>query len=398
MVPTMVSVTASRSAARRLTPQPITRTVRVTHVVFDFNGGGLESLIAEMAARFRGSAVDVSLLTLSGRVGRLGEHTRHRFDQFDVIRPWPVVSLAYPRGTTRAIQQTRPDVVHLHSGAWYKPALAARLAGTARVIYTEHGREHYDPAVQRFIDRCAAKLTDSVVAVSGRLSRYLAQRVGVSAGKICTIHNGVDTAVFTPGPAPSSLRASLELADDAIVIGSIGRLEAVKSYETLLEAAAVLRREWKQPFAIVLYGDGSERESLEACVDRLGVRDLVRFVGWTDRPLDAHRLIDLFVLPSRSEGQSVSLMEAMSCGCVPIVTDVGANAEMLGPGMESHVVQPGRPAEMARAIRLVADQKLTLRAIGESMRRRAIEQYSLDRMIEQYERLYRGRALDHSTT
>jgi glycosyltransferase involved in cell wall biosynthesis len=379
---TSASSTASTARAGR-------SVIRVTHVVFDFNGGGMESLVAEMAARFNGTSVQVSLITLSGRVGRLGAVTRDRFDQFHVIRKGVGLSMLLPLGVAKVIRGTRADVVHVHNGSWYKGSLAARLAGVKRVIYTEHGREHDDPPFMQWLDRRASGRTDAVVAVSARLARYLEKSVGIERRRIVTIHNGVDTSVFTPAPPPAELRASLGIPSDALVIGSVGRLEPVKAYERLLEAAALLRGKLPRPFVVLICGSGSEREALEAHAARLGIGDIVRLPGWLDDPAQAYRLLDVFVLPSKSEGQSVSLMEAMASGVPAVVTDVGANAEMLGDELRAQVVSE-QPAEMAKVIAATIGNEKTSNRMRQVVRERAVEHYSLDRLIKAYESLYRG--------
>jgi glycosyltransferase involved in cell wall biosynthesis len=365
-------------------------TIRVTHVVFDFDGGGLESLVAALAARFRGTAVETSLITLSGRVGRLGAATRDRFDRFVVARPARGVSMLRPAGLAREIRGTRADVVHVHSGSWYKGAKAARLAGVRRVVYTEHGREHDDPALLRWLDRRAAARTDVVVAVSTRLRDYLAHAVGVDPAKIRVIHNAVDTDAFSPGPPSAVLRRRLGIAPDALVIGSVGRLEEVKGYDRLIAAAALLRGRLARPFALVIAGDGSRREALRTQAQGLGVGDLVHLPGWTDEPATFYRALDLFVLSSRSEGESVSLMEAMACGIPPVVTDVGASAEIVGPELGAQVVPPGRPEALADAIAATLAEPARAGDIGALVRRRAAAHYGLDRMAAEYERAYRG--------
>jgi glycosyltransferase involved in cell wall biosynthesis len=168
----------------------------------------------------------------------------------------------------------------------------------------------------------------------------------------------------------------------------VGRLEAVKSYETLLEAAALLRKSWENPFHVVVFGDGRQRDALLARAAQLGISDIVRLPGWCEEPLKAHRLIDVFVLPSQSEGQSVSLLEAMACGSVPVVTDVGANAEMLGPSLRSHVVPPNEPRLLADALGSSSSPE-RIRAVGLAVRQRVVDHYSVDRMISGYESLYR---------
>src|SRR6185436_12931167 len=169
------------------------------------------------------------------------------------------ISMMMPVSVARAIRETRADVVHVHTGTWFKGARAAALAGVRCVVYTEHGREHDDPPLMRWLDRQASRSTTRVVAVSARLARYLADVVGIPAAKLSTIANGVDTDVFSPGPPPEGLRASLGLDPDAIILGSVGRLETVKAYEHLLDAAASLRARLDRPLAVVLAGDGSQR-------------------------------------------------------------------------------------------------------------------------------------------
>ena len=363
--------------------------VRVTHVVFDFDGGGLETLVAEMAAGFQGTSVQVSLVTLSGREGRLGASTRHRFESFNIVRPLPVGSMILPTGVAATIRSTRPDVVHLHTGAWYKGARAARLAGVRRVVYTEHGREHWDPPLMRWLDRRASMRTDAVVAVSTRLAEYLVREVGVARTKTFTIHNGIDTSAFTPGPVSVDFRRALDIPADALVVGSVGRLEAVKSFETLLEAAAALRKQWNERFVVVLFGDGSQRQALQQRAEQLGISQLVRFAGWTDRAIDAYRLMSVFVLPSRSEGQSVSLLEALACGAVPVVTDVGANRETLGPELATQLVSPGNPGALATTLLATVSSPQRVHAMAACGRARVADLYSQRKMLQEYESLYR---------
>ncbi len=370
------------------------RTVRVTHVVFDLDGGGMESLVAAMAERFAGTAVTMSVIVLSGRVGRVGADVRRHVDAYNVMRPIRGVSMILPIGLARQIRRTRPDVVHLHSGVWYKGSLAARLAGVKRIVYTEHGREHDDPPVRRWIDRRAARRTEVIVTVSDRLHRYLTTVVGVEPSTVCTVRNGVDTDKFGPGPAPSSLRASLEIPDDALVIGSVGRLEHVKGYDRLLQAVSLLlrREEIKRPVALVICGDGSRRAALSAQAQTLGLADVARFPGWTESPSDFYRLFDIFALTSRSEGASVSLLEAMACGTAPVVMAAGAHSDIVGSDGAQWVIPQGDLDGFANAVRLLLDSPAQRKESGSLARRRVVEFFGLDGMMDQYEQVYMGHA------
>ena len=372
--------------------------LRVTQIVFDLDGGGMETLVAAMAARWHGTDVKMSVITLSGRVGRVGELVRPLVEQFHVLRLTPGISMISPHGLMRALRQTRPDVVQLHTGAWLKGAYAAKLASVPRIFYTEHGREHHDPALARLQDHLASRLTNRVIAVSARLGAYMVNAVGVRADRVVTIPNGVDTNVFTPHAGDGALRAALGIPADALVIGSVGRLEPVKAYSRLVAAYAALRRmDLGRPLALVIFGEGTDRAAIEREIDRLGVRDGVRLPGWTDRPAEGYRMFDLFAMTSTSEGMSVSLlMEAMACGICPLVTDVGSNAEVLGETLRSHAVTDYDADEFVRVASELLTQTPRRAAAAAAARQHAVAQHSLTRMIDQYEHLYRDEIpVDH---
>lgn len=365
--------------------------MRVTHVVFDFEGGGLESIVAELARRLPPTTCRTSVVTLSGRPGRQGEAVRAHLDHLVPFRPARGVSLVAPVGLARAIRATAPDVVHLHSGAWLKPARAARWAGVPRVIFTEHGREHDDPPLARWLDRRAAKLTDVVVAVSQRLGRYLVDGVGIEPKRVTVIPNGVDTSRFAPGAAPADLLERLRLPAGSVLIGSVGRLEAVKAFHRLIAAFAHLRatRADMVRLRLVIAGEGSARASLERQVHEMGLGDVVRLPGWHDNPAELYRSLSAFALTSLSEGMSMSLLEAMASGAPPVVTNVGANAELLGPELSSFVVdEHATPEVIGEALGRAVDAGRT--GAGAQARQRVERHFSMTRMVESYASLYRG--------
>jgi glycosyltransferase involved in cell wall biosynthesis len=360
-------------------------------LVFDLDGGGLETLVGAMARHLHGSLVRVSIITLGGRAGRVGSQVAPLVDQFHVLRPKPLVSMLLPVSIVRALRCTRPDVVHLHSGAWYKCALAARLAGVRRVVFTEHGREHYDPLLVRRLDQIAARWTDAVVPVSDRLQDYLHQRLGIPRAKLHVIENGVDHEVFSPGPSPADLRAQLGIPADALVLGSVGRLEPVKAYDRLIQVFAQLRAGGRvpRPLYLVICGEGSHRPALEAAAAASGCAEAVRLPGWIDRTADFYRLLDVFSLISTSEGTSVSLLEAMAGECAMVVTDVGSNARVLGGGLAGQVVASGDVAAFTVACEALLASAEHRARVGGLARRRVLERYTLVRMLEAYEQLYR---------
>lgn len=365
--------------------------MRVTHVVVDLDAGGLESVVHALAHQFAGTQVVMSVITLSGRVGRVGADTRPLVDQFHVLQPIRKLSVLYPSGLANCIRRTKPQIVHLHSGGWFRSAKAARMAGAQSVVYTEHGLPDPDTRLGRWLRRRAAKRTDVVVLVSDSLREHVVMTDGVAIDRVQVIENGIDTQRFCPGPAPQQLRSSLNIPPAAHVVGSLGRFEAVKAYEDLIRAFAALSHEGLQgvPTFLVLCGDGQERSKLRHLAVALGVEDRVRFPGWVDDPVSFYRLFDVFALTSLSEGMPMSLLEAMAAGALPVVTAVGACAEVVGPAFSQHVVQPRAIEAISQAITrtlLVGEQRNELVA---QARARVIGNYSLERMASEYERIYR---------
>lgn len=377
---------ASRAGAADLHAGP---PVRVVHVVWNFDGGGLESLVATLARRLLDTRFRTSVVSLSGRVGRLGAELAPVLEDMRALKPRRVVSMIAPLGLARLLREMRADVVHLHSGVWYKGALAARMAGVRTVVFTEHGREHDDPLSARLSDGIAARMTDVVVPVSPRLAGYLERRLHVPAARLRVIQNAVDTHLFAPAPPPATLRGAMGIPADALVVGAVGRLVAVKGYDDLIDAVALLRgRTDGRPVHLVLCGDGPDATSLAARAAERGIGDAVHFAGWQSPATPYYRLFDVLALSSHSEGLSLSLLEGMACGAAPVVTDVGANREVLGTALAGYVVPPRDVPALADAIgRLLGDDAARARA-RLAARARVEEAYDLDAMVAAYAAIY----------
>ncbi len=366
--------------------------VRVTHVVFDIHGGGMESLVAAMAKHFQGSRIGMSVVTLSGRAGKVGESIRPLLQDFRVLKCVPGFSMLAPRKLARCLRELKADVVHVHSGCWYKGARAARMVNVPRIIYTEHGLTLDNGTVNRWLRRHAAAWTHFAVAVSDRVRKDL-QEMGVDHRSLTTIENGIDTEVFSPAPRRSSaLPSSLGIPQNACIVGSVGRLEPIKAYDRLVEAFASVHAsfESRRPAYLVLCGSGSQEEALKAKVRALGISAVVRFVGWVDDPVEYYRMFDVFALSSLSEGLSLSLLEAMACGAIPVVTDVGANADVLGPELQDQVVDLHDRDEYVRVLKRTMHSAGHQAAVTDHGRERVVTRFNLTRMLAEYERLYCG--------
>jgi glycosyltransferase involved in cell wall biosynthesis len=364
-----------------------TRRRRVLHVVQNLNYGGMERLIADLAGRADPARVESHVLVLQ-YAGRFSRDLPPAV-ALHLSDPLPKWSLLWPAPLARRIAAIAPDVVHTHTGVWLKAARAARMARVPRVIHTAHGQARPDSIEDRLLERAAARYTDLVVAVSDPLADWL-RRAGIArSARLRVITNGVDTERFRPLPATDRLAWELRVPAGAPILGSIGRLERIKGYDVMLHAFALLPAGAadRAPHLVVA-GDGSERDALSELARRLGVHARVHLLGWRDRTEELLPEMDLFTMASRSEGTSVSLLEAMSAGVCPVVTDVGGNAAVLGDGLAHRLVAPEDPAALARAWSAALAEPSRLRGDGEAARRRVVESWSVERMVHDYEQLY----------
>jgi glycosyltransferase involved in cell wall biosynthesis len=257
------------------------------------------------------------------------------------------------------------------------------------VIYTAHGFVHNNETWQETaFNKAAARLTDQVIAVSGQLGEVLAAR-GLSGRRMRVVTNGIDTEQFQPGQTLGTLRRRLGLGPDDLIVGSVARLEPIKNQAMLIDAIA---QAWSQGVDChgVLIGEGSLGIALAAQAERLGIARRIHFWGQESNVAPLYRELDLFALTSDAEGTSISLLEAMASGICPIATAVGGTPAVIGANSEPAGVltAPRRSEQFAASIVELALNPERRRQMGSAARRRAVEHFSDEVMIEAYERLY----------
>lgn len=216
---------------------------------------------------------------------------------------------------------------------------------------------------------------DRIVAVCGQAAAE-AVRAGIPEQNVAVIHNGVDLDLFAPAPERQLPGC----------ITFIGRLDAMKGVDVLLQAFARLMRHCAATLRIV--GDGPERDRLRVLADRLGIGDAVLFFGVRE---DIPRLLQessVFALPSRSEGLPNVVLEAMACGLPVVATRVGGTPELVQDGRTGLLVQPNDPEALRVALQRLLNDPTYARELGACGRRVAQERFGIGRAIAAYYALY----------
>jgi glycosyltransferase involved in cell wall biosynthesis len=292
----------------------------------------------------------------------------------------PLSSDADLRSLTRHVRcfrALRPDVCHvnLRSPASCEHGLiAALLTPGTRVVAVEHLPHPFGGMVRRWVKRRTSGRVDAHVATSERSTQEIEAMVGLRAGSVRTIYNGVPAA-----PSGSAPRLA-----PGPTVGSVGRLDHQKAFDVLLHAMAEL-----QGVTLVIVGDGPARGSLEGLASELGIRDRVIFTGWLEDPRPTLGAFDVLALASRFESFPLVLLEAMHGGVPIVATAVGGVPEMLEDGVTGIVVPPGDPIALTEALRTLVADPARRERLGSQAKAVALTRFRADTMSRNYESLYR---------
>ena len=356
------------------------------HVVRSLGTGGTENGVRKLLSGLDPDKFEQKVCTLvrcdhSTPAGSLCLDTAT--DKFELL----VQKLA------RVFLRERPDVVHSRNWAAIEAIAAAKVSAVHGIVHSEHGRDlrtlGRQPFRRRLIRRISYSCADRLFCVSQELKEYHCRELGWGADKFEVIPNGVDVRQFRPdAPARAEVRAKLGAEPKTLVVGTVSRLDPVKDHSTLFRAAE-MALEKEIELRLVIVGDGTQRRVLE---DELASNpDLLRRTTLAgDVRNVAYWLngFDVFVLPSLSEGMANTLLEAMAVGLPVVVTAVGGNTEVVENGCSGLLVQPKAAARICEYLVQLAGADEWRRRLGENARRRAVTQYSLERMLRRYADLY----------
>jgi sugar transferase (PEP-CTERM/EpsH1 system associated) len=380
---------ASSTVLEAGTSDPADR-LRVLHVISYMGRGGAEMGILKLIAGLGKGRFEQRICTTRGFNA---DFVRcHLPEDRLYVAGSPELKLQFPLfRLARIMREYRPHIVHSRNWGALEAVVAAKLAGVPVMIHSEHGYE-VDmfvglPLRRRLFRNMAYGMADAVFAVTRELRDFHSRQAWIQPQRIGVMYNGVDTQRFAPSSkSRNAMREELGFPQGSFVVGSVGRLVPIKDYLTLLKAAAMLT-ESGIDVRVLLVGSGPEREKLQrAASDWLDGR--VFFAGDSDRVPEMLNAMDTFVLPSLGEGMSNTVLEAMACGLPVIATKVGGNPEIIEEERTGWLFTPGNVEWLADKLKLLVRDPALIHHVSMTARERAIESFSLDRMLENYRNFY----------
>ena len=403
----------------------------VIHVVPSLDHGGLERLVVDWTnarnRRHAGSTEvvcldklgDLSSLIEGGHVSCLSaDRSRLPWDREAVRKLRGLACRSMCRSMGGEPKGGAPDLLHSHNLAAQQYAALASFGRRIPHVHTEHGsKEHVHGWKNRMRNRLLAQITDRVLAVSEAVRESMVEKEGVPRRLIAVIPNGIASGEKPSEDKIAAMRDDLGILHDAAVIGTVGRLAEVKGQDRLIGAFAALtkaqgsrlkaqglsgasRSTW-----LLFVGDGPMRGELEQQARDLGIADRVVFAGYRADARELISVMDLFVLPSRSEGLPVALLEAMAAGVPVMATDAGESWVVIENGgcgvmlpddedLWSALIRDqldqigGQRPEVGGQRPEVGGRRSEVVERVERAKRRVAECYSLEATLDAYEKIY----------
>jgi len=373
--------------------------LKIAYVLPNSESGGAEGHLLSIARSLDRSRFSPFLITTAGG-GFLYESFRSLLP-VSVIGDYrqaranpprnPFVHLQAIRRLAAIFRARSPDIVHSYlPAANVLGTFAARWAGVPRVVVSKRSLADYKkghPFLKR-LESWGNRLSDVVMVNSDAVRSEIERTERFCEGKFRRIYNGVGPVEAWAAEQVESFRAREGLPPRSRVAVCVSNFFEYKGHDDLVKAIARLTGEYPELNCVLIGRDAGSLEATRTLARELGLHERIRFPGARSDVIDFLRAADLFVHPSRQEGFSNAILEAMAAGLPVVACDVGGNPEAVEDGVTGRLVPPRNPTALASAMEEVLADPRKGRSMGEAGRRRATERFSLDRMVREIGEMY----------
>jgi len=367
----------------------MTERIKVMQVTHDLAIGGLQQVVVHLCRSIDKTKYEVSVLCLRD-LGPLSEE----------IEPLKIRVRLLPQNdgktdyvsflkVAQIIKQERPHILHTHNTQpLVDGTLGAILSGRRpKIIHTDHAREFPDKKRYMFAEWLVSHFVYKMVGVSDKTTENLHRYEKIPWKKLTTIPNGIDQSRFEHPVDRSLKKKELGIPEGSPLIGVISRIEKVKGISYLLQAMPSILKVFPT-LKLLIVGDGSERENLQIKSGQLGIQENVVFTGVRNDVHQLLQILDIYVLPSISEGLPMGLLEAMAAECPIIASNVGGIPGVVGSEISALLVNPGQPQELASAVILLLKDEQKRNIMASRLKEIFESRYSAAKMTKKYIKLY----------
>ncbi len=363
--------------------------IKILHVVFSLEPGGMENGLVNVAAGLNPSDFEVHVCCLN-KGGSFVERLPQP-GNVQILGRQTGFSIHTVMGLSRVISKIRPDVIHTHNlGPLTYSVLATFLGFRVAILHGEHGVLPPDQCTpkrvrqRRWFYRCCRKIH----TVSAGQRKQL-DDLGLPGNRIVTVINGVDTERFSIRNRLSVRRELNLFPENSLVLGIVGRFVALKRHWDLIETFDVLAERFKNLRLLVVGAGGPESERITERVNASCFSERIHLVGFQSDPRRFYQAMDLLVVPSVIEGMSNVVLEAMACGVPVLAHNACGNAEMLLDGEDGIVSDLSTVAKLRGEVEKALMAPARLLEMGTRARQNVAKKFSISGMVDNYAKLYR---------
>ena len=367
----------------------------IAHIIYHLGVGGLENGLVNLINHIPADRYRHAIICLKGF-----SEFHKRLNRSDI----EVIALNKCEGNDfsiygklfKILRRLKPAIVHTRNLATIETQLVAVSAGVKARVHGEHGRDMFDlegkSKKYNLLRKAARPLIHRFITVSKDLENWLIDTINVRPAHVHQIYNGVEQIRFHPdNPFLAETFPQSFFEGAPFVVGSVGRMAAVKDYPTLIQAFLLLLKKIpksSRQLRLLIVGDGIAKAQCIAMLRSAGIEQLAWLPGEREDIPQLMQAMDLFALPSLGEGISNTILEAMASGLPVVATRVGGNVELVLEGDTGHLVPPGNPAALAEAIfKYYQDEAMASRH-GQRARKVIEQQFSMRAMTDGYLAVY----------
>lgn len=351
--------------------------------------GGTEAQLMEIAEHLDPERFAVTVVSLKGE-GAIAEEMCKRGIKVVALNGAGKMDARVFFRFFSLVRAEQPDVIHSFLPlANYVGMIVGRMLGISVLIASYRGVEQQRSKFWVWGDRLVVRLAQATTCCSDAVRQSVIEWFGGDTSKYITIYNGIDIERFHR--VSTLTKSDLGLREGIATIGTVCRLdEPTKGLAVLLKGIAQLNQISNiPPFQLLLVGDGPSANSLRRLSEELALNEIVVFAGLRCDVEQILPLLDLFVLPSLSEGFGIALVEAMAAGCPVVATAVGGIPEVVQTGRTGMLIPAGDSKALTEALADLLKDQSKARVFGRDGQRWVGTQFAVSTMVHHHESLYK---------
>jgi len=352
--------------------------IKVVYIIGALGCGGAERLLYDLCRKLDKEKFSVSVIVLQGENNVLVKQFEEAGIKLKIFNKKGPFDFAIVKKVAAYLRGVNPDIVHTHLfAADFWGGMAAKQAGVPKIISTKHDILS-EGFLRNFLGRQKRRSFDQVIAISDAIRDFLIEKEKIDLNNVTLIHNGVDVNKFY-------IESPNLFQKDPLIIGCVGRLSKEKGQKHLIRACRFLKNwEWR----LLLVGDGPMRKELEQLALFLGIEDKVQFVGQVESVTEYLEKMDVFVLPSVSEGLGLAVLEAALAGRFVIATEVGGVPEIVKNKETGLLFRPKNIEALVSHLNWVDSHHEEARKMAKRLQKEVLEKFDINKVVKKYESVY----------